>query len=100
MVNDGPDRGSVYVALPLTGVDRTMHEMALIIVLVGTLVGLLGMGLGGSVTHRALDPRHDVGATASQIAAGDWPRRVSVTETCMGVTALTWRRARTQAGVA
>lgn len=88
MVNTGPDRGSVYVALPLTGVDRTMHEMALIIVLVGTLVVLLGMGLGGYVTHRALEPLHDVEATASQIAAGDLSRRVPVTETSMEVHAL------------
>ncbi|HJC71119.1 MAG TPA: histidine kinase, partial [Candidatus Brachybacterium intestinipullorum] len=44
MLNSGPEGGSVYVALPLTGVDRTMHEMALIIVLVGTLVVLVGMG--------------------------------------------------------
>ena len=54
MVNTGPHGGSVYVALPLTGVDRTMHEMALIIVLVGTLVVLVGMGLGGYVTHLSL----------------------------------------------
>ena len=36
----------LYVALPLDGVDRTMHEMALIIVLVGTLVGMTGLGGG------------------------------------------------------
>src|SRR5699024_6871599 len=71
MVNTGPDRGSVYVALPLTGVDRTMHEMALIIVLVGTLVVLRGMGLGGYVTHRALEALPAGEAAAARIAAGD-----------------------------
>ncbi|WME23449.1 sensor histidine kinase [Brachybacterium sp. GU-2] len=85
MVNSGPDKGSVYVALPLTSVDRTMHEMALIIVLVGTLVVLVGMGAGGYVTHRALDPLRDVEATASQIAGGDLSQRVPVTDTSLEV---------------
>ena len=85
MLNTGPEKGSVYVALPLTGVDRTMHEMALIIVLVGTLVVLVGMGLGGYVTHRALEPLRDVEATASQIAGGDLSRRVPVTDTSLEV---------------
>ena len=85
MLNSGPEGGSVYVALPLTGVDRTMHEMALIIVLVGTLVVLVGMGVGGYVTHRALEPLRDVEATASQIAAGDLARRVPVTSTSLEV---------------
>lgn len=85
MLNSGPDGGSVYVALPLTGVDRTMHEMALVIVLVGTMVVLVGMGLGGYVTHRALEPLRDVEATASQIAGGDLSRRVPVTRTSLEV---------------
>ncbi|WP_253705392.1 HAMP domain-containing sensor histidine kinase [Brachybacterium sp. P6-10-X1] len=88
MLNSGPEKGSVYVALPLTGVDRTMHEMALIIVLVGTLVVLVGMGLGGFMTHRALEPLQDVEATASQIAGGDLSRRVPVTDTSLEVHAL------------
>src|SRR5699024_11294802 len=88
MLNAGPQGGGVYVALPLAGVDRTMHEMALIIVLVGTLVVLVGMGLGGYVTHRALEPLRDVESTASQIAGGDLSRRVPVTETSMEVHAL------------
>ncbi|WP_394215127.1 sensor histidine kinase [Brachybacterium vulturis] len=88
MLNSAPQGGSVYVALPLTGVDRTMHEMALIIVLVGTLVVLVGMGLGGYVTHRALEPLRDVEATASQIAGGDLSRRVPVTDTSLEVHAL------------
>ena len=88
MVNTGPDGGSVYVALPLAGVDRTMHEMALVIVLVGTLVVLMGMGLGGYMTHRSLEPLQDVEATASQIAGGDLSRRVPVTYTSLEVHAL------------
>ncbi|MEE1619470.1 sensor histidine kinase [Brachybacterium sp. J153] len=88
MLNTGPEKGSVYVALPLTGVDRTMHEMALIIVLVGTLVVLVGMGLGGYMTHRSLEPLRDVEATASQIAGGDLSRRVPVTQTSLEVHAL------------
>jgi len=85
MLNSGPEGGSVYVALPLDGVDRTMHEMALIIVLVGTLVVLVGMGAGGYVTHRSLEPLRDVEATASQIAGGDLSRRVPVTFTSLEV---------------
>ncbi|MGY5764075.1 HAMP domain-containing sensor histidine kinase [Brachybacterium sp. DNPG3] len=87
-VNTSPIGGSVYVALPLDGVDRTMHEMALIIVLVGTLVVLVGMGLGGYMAHRSLEPLQDVEATASQIAGGDLSRRVPVTETSLEVNAL------------
>lgn len=89
MVNEGERGGSVYVALPLAGVDRTMHEMAMIIVLVGTLVVLVGMGLGGYMTHRALEPLHDVETTASQIvAANDLSRRVPLTDTSLEVHAL------------
>lgn len=88
VLSTGPDMGSMYVALPLTSVDRTMHEMALIIVLVGTLVVLVGMGLGGYMTHRSLEPLQDVEATASQIAAGNLSRRVPVSDTSLEVHAL------------
>lgn len=88
MVNAGDSGGSVFVALPLAGVDRTMHEMALIIVLVGTLVVLVGVGAGGYMTHRSLVPLQDVEATATQIAAGDLTRRVPVTDTSLEVQAL------------
>lgn len=88
MVNTSSRGGSVYVALPLAGVDRTMHEMAMVIVLVGTLVVLVGMGLGGYMTHRSLEPLHDVEETASQIAGGDLSRRVPVTDTSLEVHAL------------
>lgn len=87
-VNTGEGGGTVYVALPLRDVDRTMHEMALIIVLVGTLVVLVGMGAGGYMAHRALEPLQDVEATASQIAGGDLSRRVPVTDTSLEVAAL------------
>ncbi|GAA1721752.1 HAMP domain-containing sensor histidine kinase [Brachybacterium phenoliresistens] len=85
MINGSPGGGSVFVALPLDGVDRTMHEMALIIVLVGTGVVLMGMGCGGYIAHRALEPLRDVEATAAQIAAGDLSRRVPETTTSMEV---------------
>ena len=78
----------VFLALPLDGVDRTMHEMALIIVLVGTAVVLAGMGIGGFVAHRALEPLRGVEATARQIARGDLSRRVPVTSTSQEVHAL------------
>ncbi|MCS6711418.1 HAMP domain-containing histidine kinase [Brachybacterium sp. EF45031] len=73
-----PVGGSVILALPLDAVDSTMHEMALIIVVVGSTVVLVGMAAGGWVAHRALAPLRDVENTASQIAAGDLSRRVPV----------------------
>ncbi|MFC0675948.1 sensor histidine kinase [Brachybacterium hainanense] len=85
MINGGPGGGSVFVALPLESVDRTMHEMGLIIVLVGTGVVLMGMGCGGYIAHRSLEPLRDVEATAAQIAAGDLSRRVPETTTSMEV---------------
>ncbi|MBK0332553.1 HAMP domain-containing histidine kinase [Brachybacterium sp. MASK1Z-5] len=88
MVNTGTAGGSVFVALPLDSVDRTMREMALVIVLVGTFVVLVGMGAGGYMAHRALEPLRDVEEVASQIVAGDLSRRVPVTDTSQEVNAL------------
>ncbi len=79
---------SLFVALPMTSVDSTMNEMALIIVLVGTAVVLVGVGVGGYVAHRALEPLRDVETTASQIAAGSLSRRVPVSTTSQEVYAL------------
>lgn len=88
VVPDPEHDGMVFVALPMTSVDQTMHEMALIILLVGTAVVLAGMGIGGYVAHRALEPLRDVQATARQIAGGDLSRRVPVTGTSQEVQAL------------
>lgn len=88
VVPDPEHDGMVFVALPMTSVDQTMHEMALIILLVGTAVVLAGMGIGGYVAHRALEPPRDVEATARQIAGGDLSRRVPVTGTSQEVQAL------------
>lgn len=88
VVPDPEHDGMVFVALPMTSVDQTMHEMALIILLVGTAVVLAGMGIGGYVAHRALEPLRDVEATARQIAGGDLSRRVPVTGTSQEVQAL------------
>jgi two-component system OmpR family sensor kinase len=84
-LNTGSAGGSIYVALPLDSVDSTMHEMALVIVLVSTFVVLVGMGAGGYMAHRALEPLRDVERTASQIVAGDLSRRVPVTDTSQEV---------------
>jgi two-component system OmpR family sensor kinase len=85
---EGDDSASVLVALPMTSVDSTMHQMALVIVLVGTFVVLVGMGAGGYMAHRALEPLRDVERTAGQIVAGDLSRRVPVTNTSQEVYAL------------
>jgi two-component system OmpR family sensor kinase len=57
-------------------------------VLVGTFVVLVGMGAGGYMAHRALEPLRDVERTAGQIVAGDLSRRVPVTNTSQEVYAL------------
>lgn len=80
--------GSVLVALPLNDLDRTMRQMALVIVLVGTFVVLVGMGAGGYMTHRALEPLRDVESTATKIVAGDLSMRVPLTDTSQEVHAL------------
>ncbi|WP_347040746.1 sensor histidine kinase [Brachybacterium nesterenkovii] len=84
-VPDPASGGSVYIALPLQNVDTTMHEMALIIVLVGTAVVLGGMSIGGYVAHRALEPLRDVEATAREIVGGELSRRVPVSSTSQEV---------------
>lgn len=78
VTSDAEAGASMFVALPMHGVDRTMNEMALVIVLVGTMVVLVGVGVGGYVAHRALEPLRDVERTAEQIAAGSLDRRVPV----------------------
>ncbi|WP_231928197.1 sensor histidine kinase [Devriesea agamarum] len=75
-----PDGDSVLVALPLRSVDRTMHEMGIVVMIVGSLVVLVGMCTGGFLAHRALAPLRDVELTASQIAAGELSKRVPVTD--------------------
>lgn len=83
-----PDRsaeGEVFIALPLQNAETTMHEMALIIMLVGTAVVLGGTGIGGWISHRALEPLRDVEATAREIVGGDLSRRVPVTSTSQEV---------------
>lgn len=85
---NGNGNGSVIMALPLQSVDRTLHEMALVILLVGTSVVLVGMGTGGYVAHRALEPLRELESAASQIAEGDLSQRVPVTYTSQEVHAL------------
>ena len=79
------DGGSVLIALPLAGMDATMQEMGLVIMLVGTLVVVLGVAAGTWMVQRALGPLRDAEATATAIAAGDLSRRVPVTQTSLEV---------------
>lgn len=84
-VPDETSGGSVLIALPLENVDTTLHEMELIIALIGLAVVLTGLGIGGFVTHRSLEPLRDVEATAREIAGGDLARRVPVSATSQEV---------------
>lgn len=83
-----PAGGSVLIALPLSGVDATMREMGLVIMLVGTVVVVLGVAAGTWMVRRALGPLRDAESTASAIAAGDLSRRVPVTNTSLEVHSL------------
>ncbi|MCT1789450.1 HAMP domain-containing sensor histidine kinase [Dermabacter hominis] len=88
IASNDPDGPSVFVALPLRSVDKTMNEMALIIVLVGTMVVLVGVGLGGYVLHYALEPLRDVEKAAKNVAAGTLGTRIPVSYSSQEVHSL------------
>ncbi|MGQ4538590.1 HAMP domain-containing protein [Dermabacteraceae bacterium P7074] len=69
---------SVYLAIPLKSLNSNMHTMGMAALITGSLVVLVGIGIGGMVTHRALSPLKDIEAAAGQIARGDLSKRVPV----------------------
>ncbi|MDO5645674.1 MAG: HAMP domain-containing sensor histidine kinase [Dermabacter sp.] len=88
LASNAPEGPIMFIALPMRSVEHTMNEMALIIVLVGTMVVFVGVGVGGYVSHWALEPLRDVERTAKHIAAGSLDRRVPVSYTSQEVHTL------------
>ncbi|GAA2726453.1 sensor histidine kinase [Cellulomonas aerilata] len=72
----GEYAGAVAIALPLTGVEKTLADMRKAIVLTGLAVIALGSVAGWVAVRRSLRPLQEMEATAGAIAAGDLTRRV------------------------
>ena len=68
------------VAVPLTEVDRTLHQLVLVegLVIVGVLLVLAAVGW--IVVRNSLLPLDRIGHTAGRIAGGDLSHRVEVTD--------------------
>jgi two-component system, OmpR family, sensor kinase len=69
-------KGSLAVAIPLTGVEGPVHTLWLIEIGIGIAVLCSMVGLGTLVVRRSLRPLREVEAVAGAIAAGDLTRRV------------------------
>ena len=67
---------TVAIALPLTGVERTLDQMRRVLVLTGLAVIALGSVAGWVAVRRSLRPLQEIESTAAAIAAGDLARRV------------------------
>lgn len=72
------DEGDVVVAvaLPLGDIQDTVQSMALVLVLSGLAIVLLGAVAGAWAVRRSLRPLRQIEVTAAAIAAGDLSRRV------------------------
>jgi two-component system, OmpR family, sensor kinase len=68
--------GGVAIAASLTDLDRTIHHLILIELLIGTVVLVLIAGGGYLLIKRSLRPLVEVENTAAAIAAGDLTQRV------------------------
>ena len=68
--------GSIVVAVSLAGVDRTLHEMTLLFLLISLIVLLLVGFLSRFIIRLSLRPLSEVEVTAAAIAAGDLSARL------------------------
>ncbi|WP_081681167.1 cell wall metabolism sensor histidine kinase WalK [Cellulomonas sp. URHD0024] len=68
--------GSIVLALPLGDIHSTIQHMALVLVLSGVGILLLGAVGGVWAVRRSLRPLREIEATAAAIAAGDLSQRV------------------------
>ncbi|WP_370526144.1 sensor histidine kinase [Cellulomonas sp. JH27-2] len=73
---DGQYVGSVAIALPLSGVRDTVHDLVLVLVLSGLVIVLAGVLAGRWAVRRSLRPLREIETTAAAIAAGDMSQRV------------------------
>ena len=74
--DNGTRAGSLVVARSLTGVERAVHTLRLVILIFGFGVVLAVMLLGWAAIRRAFVPLTEVEDTAAAIAAGDLSRRM------------------------
>ncbi|WP_307802306.1 sensor histidine kinase [Cellulomonas fengjieae] len=74
-MNDGA-RGTAVVALPLGDIARTVRHMAVVLLLSGLGIVLLGAAAGTWAVRRSLRPLREIETTAASIAAGDLTQRV------------------------
>ena len=72
----GQYAGTLAIALPLTGVERTLDQMRTALLVTGLAVIALGSAAGWVAVRRSLRPLQEMEATAAAIAAGDLTRRV------------------------
>jgi two-component system OmpR family sensor kinase len=76
MTQDGTPVGTIYIATPVTGIDRTVASLGLRLVAVTLLVTVAGGLLGWFAIRRSFRPLVEVEETAAAIAAGDLSRRI------------------------
>ncbi|MFE7406381.1 sensor histidine kinase [Isoptericola sp. NPDC057559] len=67
---------SVYVALPLAGVQQTVSYLTRSLLFSALGIVLLGGAISFVLVHRSLRPLREIEATAAEIAAGDLSQRV------------------------
>lgn len=72
--------GTVAVALPLTNVDNTVRQLAVLTVVIGLSTLVIVGVLGWFAVRRAFRPLSRIEDTAAAIAAGDLTRRVPLRE--------------------
>ncbi|WP_081861708.1 cell wall metabolism sensor histidine kinase WalK [Cellulomonas sp. HZM] len=75
-VNGDQYFGSVAVALPLSGVQDTVRDLVIVLVLSGLVIVLAGALAGRWAVRRSLRPLKEIETTAAAIAAGDLSQRV------------------------
>ncbi|WP_233140170.1 cell wall metabolism sensor histidine kinase WalK [Cellulosimicrobium sp. KWT-B] len=73
---DGQQAGTVFVALPLTGIHETVEVLGRALALSALGIALVGGAVAYLAVHRALRPLREIEETAADIAAGDLSRRV------------------------
>jgi two-component system OmpR family sensor kinase len=76
------------VAVPLSGVERTVNRLVLVEVLIGVTVLAACAALGWYAVQRAFRPLRQIEDTAAAIAAGDLARRIPTREAHDEVTSL------------
>jgi len=70
------ETGTAYLALPLEGVDRTVHRISILLFLSALLITITGAIVAYAGVRRSLRPLSRIEATAAKIAQGDLSARV------------------------